>query len=45
MPAAPSPADTNASSEKSGKPSKAGKKEKVAKEPQEKKASGSGLEL
>ena len=42
MPAAPSPADVNASS---GKPAKAGKKEKIAKEPQEKKASGSGLEL
>jgi hypothetical protein len=41
MPAAPTPADINASGEKSGKKGK----EKKEKEPTEKKAAGSGLEL
>ena len=42
MPAAPSPSDVNAGG---GKKSKKGDKDKVAKEPQEKKAANSGLEL
>jgi hypothetical protein len=50
MPTAPTPADVNGGGAKADKgPGKAagakGKKEKIAKEPQEKKPSGSGLEL